>query len=137
VGSATRAKSDIVDEEQQLDARFLIRNRDSKFSAGFRRFFKNAGIRCLRTPLLAPDANTSREAWIGVLKREALDYFLCFSLAHPNHIGQSYVRFFNEHGPHQGLGNRTVPVAATGPPNELSSYQTPEIGRRGPARDSA
>ena len=115
-------------EDQQLEARFLIHDRDTKFSAAFRRLFKSDGIRCLRTPRLAPDANAFAEAWIGALKRESLDYFLCFSLGHLNHISQSYVRFFNEHRPHQGLGNRTVPAAATGPPEEPVSEPSPEIG---------
>ncbi len=44
-------------DDQQLRARFLIHDRDTKFSAGFRHLFGSAGIRCLRTPLLAPDAN--------------------------------------------------------------------------------
>ncbi|MHC4697859.1 MAG: integrase core domain-containing protein [Planctomycetota bacterium] len=115
-------------EDQQLGARFLIHDRDSKFSAAFRRLFKCDGIRCLRTPLLAPDANAFAEAWIGALKREALNYFLCFSLGHLNHISRSYTRFFNEHRPHQGLDNRTVPAAATGPPEESVSESSPEIG---------
>ena len=114
-------------EDQQLGARFLIHDRDTKFSAAFRRLFKSDGIRCLRTPLLAPDANAFAEAWIGAFKREALDYFLCFGLSHLNHIGQSYVRFFNGHRPHQGLGNLTVPAAAAGPPEEFES--APEVGR--------
>ena len=57
-----------------------------------------------------------------------MNYFLCFSLGHLDHIGQSYVRFFNEYRPHQGLGNRTLPAAATGPPEESSSNPAPEIG---------
>ena len=115
-------------EDHELEARFLIHDRDSKFSAAFRRLFKSDGIRCLRTPLLAPHANAFAEAWVGALKREALDHFLFFSLGHLNHICQSYVRFFNEYCPHQGLGNRTVPAAATESPEELPSDPAPEIG---------
>jgi putative transposase len=115
-------------EDRRLGARFLIHDRDSKFSAGFRGLFGSAGIRCLRTPLLAPDANAFAEAWIGGLKRESLDYFICFSLGHLDHIAQAYVRFFKQHRPHQGLGNRTVPAAAVGPPEELPSDRAPEIG---------
>ncbi len=114
-------------DEQQLQARFLIHDRDSKFSAGFRRLFHGADIRCVRTPLLAPNANAFAEAWIGSLKRESLDHFLCFSLGHLNHIGQEYVRFFNEHRPHQGLGNRTLPAARAGPPEECPIDDAPEI----------
>ncbi len=63
------------------------------------------------------------------MKRECLDYFLCFSLSHLNHIGQEYVRFFNEHSPHQGLGNRTLPAARAGPPEEPALVDNPVINR--------
>jgi putative transposase len=116
-------------EEQQLEARFLIHDRDSKFSTAFRQLFRNAGVRCLRTPMLAPDANAFSEAWIGALKRENLDYFLCFSLCHLDHIAQQFVGFHNRFRPHQGLGNLTLPAAAAGPPQELVSDAAPEIGR--------
>ena len=76
----------------------------------------------------AAQTNAFAEAWIGAIKRECLDYFLCFSLGHLDHIGQEYVRFFNQHRPHQGLGNRTVPAAATGPPEELPSNPVSDVG---------
>jgi transposase InsO family protein len=116
-------------EEQQLQARFLIHDRDSKFSHACRQLFRNAGVRPLRTPPLAPDANSLSEAWIGGLKRETLDYFLCFSLSHLDYINQSYARSFNEFRPHQGLGNRTLPAAAAGPPEELVPDAVSEIDR--------
>jgi putative transposase len=116
-------------EDQRLEARFLIHDRDSKFSTAFRSLFRSEDIRCLRTPLLAPDANAFAEAWIGALKRECLDHFLCFSLGHLDHISQQYVGFFNEHRPHQGLGNRTLPAAAMGPREDLPSNAAPQIGR--------
>jgi putative transposase len=116
-------------DEQQLEARFLIHDHDSKFTTGFRRLFKSAGTRCLRTPLLAPDANAFAEAWIGALKRECLDHFLCFSLGHLNHIGQEYARFFNTHRPHQGLGNQTLPAARAGPLEGPATDDASEIAR--------
>lgn len=116
-------------EERQLEARFLIHDRDSKFSSAFRQLFRCAGIRCLRTTLLAPDANAYSEAWIGGLKRECLNYFLCFSLGHLDHIAQGFVQFHNGFRPHQGVGNRTLPAAAAGPAEELVSNSVPKVGK--------
>ena len=113
-------------DDQQLEARFLIHDRDTKFSSAFRRLFRSAGVRCLRTPVLAPDANAFSEAWIGGFKRECLNHFLCFSLGLLDHIGREYVRFFNQHRPHQGLANRTIPVAAIGSPPALTADAVPE-----------
>ncbi|UCE58435.1 MAG: transposase [Phycisphaerales bacterium] len=113
-------------DDHELEARFLIHDRDSKFSAVFRRLCGSSGIQCVRTPLLAPDANAFAEAWIGSFKRECLNHFLCFGLGHLGYICSQYVRFFNQHRPHQGLGNRILP-AATGPPEELAPEYSPEI----------
>ena len=56
----------------------------------------------------APNANAFAEAWIASLRRECLDYFLCFSRSHLDHIVETYTRFYNEHRPHQGVGNRVL-----------------------------
>jgi putative transposase len=116
-------------EDQQLEARFLIHDRDRKFSAAFRNLFRNAGTRCLRTPFLAPDANAFCEAWIGALKRKSLDHFPCFSLCHLDYIAQQFVRFHNSFRPQQGLGNWTLPAAAAGPPEQLAISHAPQLGR--------
>jgi putative transposase len=115
-------------DEQRLGARFLLHDRDSKFSTAFRELFRSAGTRPLRTPVLAPDANSFIEAWIGAFKRETLNYFLCFSLGHLNHIGQTFVDYFNHLRPHQGLGNLTIPAAAAGPPQEVEFDPAASIG---------
>lgn len=115
-------------EDNGIDARFLIHDRDTKFSAAFRQLIRDAGIRWVRTPVLAPNANAYIESWIGGLKRETLNHFLCFSLAHLDHINQQYVRFFNECRPHQGLGNLTIPIAAAGPPEVEPDQPPPTVG---------
>jgi putative transposase len=116
-------------EDQQLEARFLIHDWDAKFSMAFRELVRSSGVRPLRIPKLAPDANSFVENWIGAAKREALDYFICFSLQHLDYIVRQFVAFFNEHRPHQGLGNRTLPAAAAGPPEELAIDHAPQLGR--------
>ncbi len=116
-------------EEEGLKIRFLLHDRDAKFSGGFRRLLRGSGIQWVRTPLLAADANAFIEAWIGSLKREALDHFLCFGLDHLDHIIREYVRFHNTHRPHQGLGNRTVPEAARAAPELLDDPVEDPIGR--------
>ncbi len=103
-------------DDNNLGCRFILHDRDTKFSFAFDRTFHKAGIQRVRTPLLAPDANAFAESWIGSFKRECLNHFLCFGLGHLDHIGQEYARFHNTHRPHQGLGNLTIPAAATGPP---------------------
>lgn len=83
----------------------------------------------MRTPKLAPDANAFAESWVGSVKRECLDHFVRFSHEHLNHILAEFVRFYNSHRPHQGLGNRTLLAAATKPLIAPPSRPLPNVGR--------
>jgi hypothetical protein len=56
--------------------RFLIRDRDSKFTPAFDAVFGRADIRIVRTPIRAPRANAIAERWIATLRRECLDHLL-------------------------------------------------------------
>jgi transposase InsO family protein len=56
--------------------RFLIRDRDGKFTAAFDAVFTGADIRIIRTPIRAPRANAITERFIGTLRRECLDHIL-------------------------------------------------------------
>ncbi len=115
-------------DDHQIKAEFILRDRDTKFSSAFDQLFKDAGIRRLRTPKLVPDANAFAEAWIGAIKRECLNHFMCFSLGHLDYINHHYARYHNVHRPHQGLGNLTVAQAATGPPDDDVKKETPDFG---------
>ena len=115
-------------EDNELPVRFVLHDRDTKFSFGFDRVFYNAGVRRVRTPLLAPNADAFVESWIGGFKRECLNHFLCFSLGHLEHIAISFARFYNTFRPHQSLGNRTLSDAA------LGATEIAPLKRVGPVR---
>ena len=72
---------DLGDRAAQF--KFLIRDRDSKFTDVFDAVFASEGIRILRTPVLAP-ANAIAERWIGTLRRELLDRILILNGAISN-----------------------------------------------------
>src|SRR5512133_3633911 len=65
---------DLGDRAEQF--RFLIRDRDSKFTPALDAVFTGADIRIIRTPVRAPRANAIAERFIGTLRRECLDHML-------------------------------------------------------------
>jgi putative transposase len=60
-------------EDRQQPLRFLIHDRDAKFSGGCDHVFQTEGISVIRTPVQAPNANAHAERWVGSVRRECLD----------------------------------------------------------------
>jgi hypothetical protein len=62
--------------------KFLIRDRDSKFTDTFDTMFTSEGLRILRSPVRAPRANAIAERWVGTVHRELLDRVLIVNRHH-------------------------------------------------------
>jgi putative transposase len=97
--------------------RFLIRDRDSKFTPAFDAVFSGADIRIVRTPVRAPRANAIAERWIGTLRRECLDHLLITGPRHLAVVLQEFVEHYNTHRPHRSLDQRP-PAGQTPPPSD-------------------
>jgi len=95
--------------------RFLIRDRDSKFTTAFDAVFAGADIRVIRTPVRAPRANAIAERFIGTLRRECLDHLLITGPRHLEVVLREYVQHFETHRPHRSLDQRP-PAGDTPPP---------------------
>ena len=59
--------------DQANPVKFLVRDRDTKFTASFDPVFAADGVRIIMTPVRAPRANAICERVIGTLRREYLD----------------------------------------------------------------
>jgi putative transposase len=112
--------------EQERPVRFLVRDRDSKFTRGFDEVFRSEGIRVIRTPVRAPEAKAHAERWVGSLRRECLDRLLILGRRQLERVVRAYIRHHNEHRPHRSLEQRP-PLAKPPPTAQLPPTQ---IGRR-------
>jgi putative transposase len=112
--------------EQERPVRFLIRDRDSKFSFGFDEVFRSEGVRVIRTPVRAPQAKAHAERWVGSLRRECLDRLLILDRRQLESVTRAYIKHHNDHRPHRSLEQRP-PLAKPPPPEQP---QPNSIGRR-------
>ena len=98
---ARNVTGDIVDEE--IDLKFLIRDRDTKYVGSFDEVFRSEGAQILTTPFRTPNANAYAERFVRTVRSECLDHLLIVSVRHLEHILRAYARHYNQHRPHQGI----------------------------------
>ncbi len=83
--------------------RFLIRDRDTKFTACFDHVFASIGAETIRTPIRSPRANAFAERWVRTAREDCLDHVLVLSRRHLETILADYVDHFNRARPHRSL----------------------------------
>jgi putative transposase len=103
--------------------RFLIRDRDTKFTAAFDAVFAAMDIRIIRTPVQAPRANAVAERFVGTIRRELLDRLLIINQRHAAAVLEQYADHYNAHRPHRTLGQaaplRPLPQRTTSAANTV------------------
>jgi len=100
-------------DDMGVTPRFVIHDRDRKYPDAFKAFWKTEGVRCIRIPLKAARANAFVETWIESLKRECLNYFMCFGEDQLDYITTTWVRYYNTRRPHRGLGMKNEVLEKT------------------------
>jgi transposase InsO family protein len=83
--------------------RFLIRDRDSKYSGPFDEVFRSEGIRIVKTPVRAPKANAIAERFVRTVRGECLDWLLILNRRHLELVLRTYVDHYNRERPHRAL----------------------------------
>ena len=100
--------------------KFLIRDRDSKFTAAFDSVLAGNGVRIIKAPVRSPRANSFAERYVGTLRRECLDHLLIYGERHLRRILAEYSRHYNGHRPHQSRGQRP-PLRKPGQPIDVTA----------------
>ncbi len=83
--------------------RFLIRDRDSKYTGTFDEVFGSAGIRIVKTPVRAPQANAIAERFVRTVRAECLDWLLIVNRRHLDRVLRVYTEHYNVQRPHRAL----------------------------------
>jgi transposase InsO family protein len=103
--------------------RFLIRDRDAKFSAAFDAVLAAAGIQALKTPPQAPKANAYAECWVRTVRTECLGWALVWNRRHLERILTDYLQHYNTARPLRGIGLNTPVPAAESPPASIQQLR--------------
>jgi putative transposase len=98
------ARNLLMDLDARADRfRFLIRDRDAKFTAAFDVVFAAAGIEVVKIPSRAPKANAFAECWVRTVRTECLDWLLLWNRHHLEQVLAAYVEHYNCARPHRGV----------------------------------
>jgi putative transposase len=115
-------------DDDGVRPRFLLRDRDSKFTREFDEVFRSEGIRVIKAPVRAPKARAHAERWVGSVRRECLDRLLIIGRRHLHHVLASYTSHYNEHRPHRSLRQRP-PLSKLPPVDEQPIGDVIDLGR--------
>jgi transposase InsO family protein len=88
--------------------RFLILDRDGKFSEAFRDILKSAGLRTILCLPRAPNCNAYAERFVRSIKSECFDRMIFFGAGSLRHALSEYAAHYNSERTHQGIGNRLI-----------------------------
>ena len=88
--------------------RYLIHDRDTKFSLRFRIVLEAAGIELIRTPFQAPNANAYAERFVRSIKEECLNRMILFGEGHLRRAISEYLAHYHGERNHQGLENELI-----------------------------
>ena len=109
--------------------RFLIHDRDTKYFRRFRIVLEAAGVKLIRTPYQAPNANAYAERWVRSIKEECLNRMILFGERHLRRVINEYLEHYHGERPHQGLGNELIEGTA-GVQGEGRVERTDRLGGR-------
>lgn len=100
---------DSRDGDLPTPIRFLIHDRDTRFTSSFDVVFNSEGVESMLTPYRCPKANAFAERWVRTVREECLDRVLIISQAHLRRVLQEYIRYYNHRRPHQGI-DQQIPI---------------------------
>jgi putative transposase len=113
-------------DEQATAFKFLLRDRDAKFTRAFDDVWRPTGTAIIRTPVQAPNANAVAERWVGTVRRQCLDQLLLVGRRQLVRVLRAGVEQSNRRRPHHGCP-RDAGAVAGAPEQGVGS--APNLGR--------
>jgi hypothetical protein len=100
------ARNATMDEWGFLEGcRYLIHDRDTKFTDSFRAIVKSSHVEPLKLPARSPNLNAYAERWVKSVKEECLSKLILFGEASLRRALREYLLHFHTERNHQGKDN--------------------------------
>jgi hypothetical protein len=115
-------------QERASPFRFLVRDRDSKFTRDFDAVFASEGIEIIKTPARAPKAHAIAERFVRTARAECLDWLLIVNRRHLERVLRIFVDHYNSHRPHRSLS--LTPPGPTAPKLRVMRPSAADVERR-------
>ncbi len=97
--------------DEHVRPRFLLRDRDSKFTRGFDEVFRSERIRVIKAPVRAPKARAHTQRWVGSVRRECPDRLLILG-RHHHHVLATHTRHYRGRDRPCGRPPAQIPACA-------------------------
>ena len=97
-----------VEDGFLLNSKFLIMDRDKKYTNEFRANLKREGVTPVRCPVRAPNCNAFAERFVRSVKNECLDRMILFGEESLRRVLKEYISHYHTERNHQGVGNRLL-----------------------------
>lgn len=107
--------------------RFLLRDRDGKYSPAFDAVFQAEDMDILKTAPRAPRMNAHCERIIQTLRQELCDHTLVLNEDHARRLLAIYQRHYNQHRPHQARNQ--LPPNPDQQPTRIHELQARRVQR--------
>jgi putative transposase len=118
--------------ERAEPIRFLIRDRDRKFTDAFDEVFRADGLEVVRTPFRVPQANGVAERFVRTVRSECLDRLLILNQQHLERVCAAFIHHYNGHRPHRALSlmppEPRRPVATASPRHDARILRRDRLG---------
>ena len=88
-----------------LDSRYLIMDRDTKYTDAFRGHLDREGVKPVRCPARAPNCNAFAVRFVRSIKEECLNRMILFGEVSLRRVLREYVAHYHIERNHQGVGN--------------------------------
>jgi hypothetical protein len=92
--------------ERAGEFRFLVRDRDAKFTQVFDDVMAGNDTRVIKIPSRSPCANAYAERWVRTVRSECSDRMLIFGERHLRAVLSEYAAHYNRCRPHRSLDLR-------------------------------